>query len=145
MRRYPVEPLVEFSRLPLDQFRRRVSCSGSTWVDVRERGLTIDVADRWAVKLGIHAVNIWPEMLDDLIEAVHVPCAAPDCPVTFLPPELGKGQKARRYCSRRCQIRTNARRRYQEDAETRERRKAMSNRYRAEVRALREKREAIAS
>lgn len=108
MKRYPVEPLVAFSGLGLDEFRRRLSISGTTWVDVRENGVSPDRADRWAVKLGVDAYVVWPEMLDDVIQEASRECAAPDCTETFVPafPERRK----RLYCSRRCKSRISKRR-----------------------------------
>lgn len=107
-KRYPVEPLVAFARIPLDDMLRRLSCSGSVWLDAKERGITAERADHWAVKLGIHAANIWPELLDDQIQETSRMCAANDCMETFLPADPER--RKRLYCSRRCMSRMGKRR-----------------------------------
>jgi hypothetical protein len=137
---YALADLIERSGLTSAAAMRACRVSGAQWNLYEEKGLTLDQADRLACRLGLPAVTIWPSMVDDLIEAHQVECAAPDCPVRFDPQDGSK--KPRRYCSRACQLRTNARRRYQEDPQDRERRKASRRRYRAEIKALQEKRRA---
>jgi lambda repressor-like predicted transcriptional regulator len=105
-RRYPLEPLAAAAGVSVAALGRLLGVSGSTWKLARDRGVLERVADRYAVKLGLHPLEVWPEMFD-LIEEERL--------------------------ERRRQIaRESARRRYHEDPAVRERRKQAAARWRAE-------------
>lgn len=108
----------------------------------RLNGLTEQAAERVAHALGLLDIEVWPELLEEAIEEATVKCEADDCPEKFVPPATAWGQKRKRFCSRTCQIRSNHRRRYQENAEARERKKAKVRAYKAEVRTLKARRRA---
>ena len=129
MKRYPVQPLLDACGLTLNAFIRThmPSINGTYYRKARDEGLTADAADRWATRVGLHPFNVWPEMVEDSIEAAKVTCAAEDCDTRFLPSN-GK----HRFCSHRCSARESSRRRYRENAEVRERRKAWAKQWRAE-------------
>lgn len=114
--------------------------SGSTEQQYRGAGMSREVAERRALKAGFHPYEVWPSMLDDDIADQEQVCAAPDCPVRFVPPPTGLGQKRRHYCCRTCQQRTNARRSYQTNEATRRRRQEASRRYKHEIAELRSRR-----
>lgn len=67
-RRYSLEPLALASGIPLPKLGRRLGMSGSTWQDARDRGVGEKAADRYAVRLGLHAANVWPELIDHALE-----------------------------------------------------------------------------
>lgn len=67
MTRYPLRPLLSASGLSYDDARRRVGASGSDWARAMREGLSEAKADRWAVRLGRLAYEVWPEMVDDAI------------------------------------------------------------------------------
>lgn len=80
---YPAQPLIDAAREPNDYtLMHRLGISGYTLVTARAEGLTEVQADTWAVRLGWHPSNIWPnewwdhapawtdEELDAALEAV---------------------------------------------------------------------------
>jgi hypothetical protein len=140
-RRYPFARLAGVMGLTEPEACRALGISGTTEQQYRRDGLSEKVADRMAAKAGHVVWTIWPEWLDDSIEALTVKCAAPDCPVTFVAPVPGHQQKPRKFCCRTCQQRTNARDAYRNNPADRERRKSDARRYKAETRAARERRE----
>jgi hypothetical protein len=90
-----------------------------------QHGITLEQAERFADRIQIHPYELWPEMADHIVEAMTKVCVADGCNETFEPKT-----KRRLYCSPRCRDRRAkanwARRRYQTDAEFRERRKAQA-------------------
>lgn len=130
--RYPLDALAEAMRLSVNQACKALGVSGSTMQDYRQRGLTEKVADRLAVKAGLVAYEVWPEMVDHHIEACSVECADEKCGERFVPEK-----RSQRYCSPRCRerrkAREKARRRYRDDAAFREAQKARVASYRDEV------------
>lgn len=138
--KYPFTPLAVAMGMTEAAAAGALGISGSTEQEYRRDGMSELVAERRAVQVGLVPYDVWPEMLEVSIGDLFVECAAPDCTERFDPQAWST--KRRRYCSRTCQQRTNARRRYQEDPATRERRKAFTRRYKAEVRAMLERRAA---
>lgn len=67
-RRYPLEPLAAAMGVPLSSLGRLLGMSGSTWKQSRDDGVTELVADRLAVKAGLHPFVVWPEMVDHQVE-----------------------------------------------------------------------------
>ena len=126
-RRYPVEPLCALMRLAPSTALVRLGVSGSTMQKYRDEGVSARVADRLAVRAGYHPAEVWPEWVDEQIEATKVECAAEDCAERFLP-----SNAKHRYCSGRCRARISSRRRTQVP-EVRQRRAERRRRYYAEV------------
>ena len=145
MRRYPMEPLLEATGWTLSQAAQQLGIGGPEYRRYADEGMSREVAERKALKAGFHPYEVWPNMADDDADDVTVKCAAEDCPVMFIPPATGPGQKRRLYHDRNCQTRWNAKLRYQTVPEVRERRKAAAQRYKAEVRAIAERRQRKAS
>jgi predicted sulfurtransferase len=96
-------------------------------------GLSEAKADRWAVRLGRLAYEVWPEMVDEAIAELEQECAAPDCTERFVAPPKAWNK---RYCSSRCCSRESMR----AFRRTRKGREA-NRRYRREVMELRRRRE----
>lgn len=145
MIRYPIEPLLEAMGVSWSQAAQQLGIGGPEYRRYRDEGMTRDTAERKALKAGFHPYEVWPDMADHDAEAVTVECAADDCPVRFIPPPTGPGQKRRLYHDRNCQTRWNAKVRYQTVPEVRERRKEAARRYKAEARAIVERRQKRAS
>jgi hypothetical protein len=97
-RRYPLEALVEASGLTEAALGRAVGLSGSTLGKARRHGLREDAADRYAVRAGLHPLEVWTDF-------GQVPCA--ECDGLFAPT-----RKGHRFCSRLCADRLRSRERY---------------------------------
>lgn len=64
--RYPLDPLLDALGLrSLNQAAARIGVSGATLYEYRDRGLTAHVADRLAVKAGLHPAMVWPSWVED--------------------------------------------------------------------------------
>lgn len=130
--RYPLEPLASAMGETVAAACRLLGVSGSVQQEYRRRGVTERVADRLAVRAGLHAYEVWPEMVDHHIAACSIECADERCSELFLPVNGNQ-----RFCSERCQKRANGRRyvrrRYQSDPEFAEARREDSRRRRAEA------------
>lgn len=118
-RRYPLADLVEATGLTEAAVSRMVGLSGSTLKLARERGLTADAADRYAVRAGFSPLEVWHDYGMTL-------CA--ECEEGFAP-----FRSSQRFCGRRCRERNGARRRYQTRPEVAERMRAKSAAYYAEA------------
>ena len=62
----PLHPLLDKTGLTVTGLSRRVACNGSR---VREAdtlmpcgGLTVWEADRWAIRCGLHPIDVWPDL-----------------------------------------------------------------------------------
>lgn len=66
-RRYPLAALVAASGLTERDLSRVVAMSGSALKAARERGLSSDAADRYAVRAGLHPGEVWPSWTQDQI------------------------------------------------------------------------------
>lgn len=122
--RYPLADLVRASGLSEAALARKVRLAGSTLKLARERGLTEAAADRYAVRAGLHPLEVWPEMVDE----AYRPCAAVGCERRFIPTRKGHV-----YCSRNCRDRVSERLRYHRDPAHAARKRAARRRYYQEV------------
>lgn len=105
-RRYPFAALATAMGVSENQAGRLLKLSGEARAKYRRHGMTEEVADRMAVKAGMHPFEVWPEMADDWLAEVE--CAADDCTERF-----PFSPYNRRFCSRRCRTRVHARLRRQ--------------------------------
>jgi len=103
--RYSLEPIAALLEVPLSSLGRRLNLSGSTWKEYRDRGVSEKVADRLAVKVGVHPHTLWPEMLDHALADV----------------DKAEEERRKKVNARKAAA---ARRKYAEDAEFRARRLA---------------------
>lgn len=105
---YPLTPLMSAAGIrSMVELRMSFPMSGQQYRQVLDRGLTELQADRWAVRLGLVAAEVWPELVDHGIADAEIVCASSDCATRFVPRDL-RGQQ--RYCSARCRHRERARR-----------------------------------
>lgn len=129
MKRYPLDALVDALGLSEAGVARLVGLSGSTLKRARENGFVEEAADRYAVRAGLLPWLVWSDWLDDL----EVECAERSCTNRFVP-----SRGSHRFCSKRCKQRVAkrnyVRRRYQSDAEFRDREKRRTQAYREEAR-----------
>jgi hypothetical protein len=70
-RLYSLEPLADALGCTLGQLGRRLGVSGSTWQQYRSEGVSELVADRLAVKAGLHPALVWPELVEFAITEVE--------------------------------------------------------------------------
>lgn len=124
--RYPFADLANAMGLSENAACRALNVSGSTQQDYRSRGLSERVADRLAVKAGLHPFEVWP----DMIAEANAECA--ECGASFVPTRKGHV-----YCGGNCSRRRLARIKYQSDPEHRERHLEGVRVYRAESRRAR--------
>lgn len=103
-KRYPIDPLFKAMLMTPNAAAELLKLSGSTYQDYRARGVTIDTGERLASRVGFHFTEIWPEMMDDIIEAETIPC--PGCGTGFIPLYVDQ-----RYCEPRCANTAGVRRR----------------------------------
>ena len=117
---YPLEPLAEALGIERSALARRLGISGSTWKQYRDQGVTEKVADRLAVRAGLHPSEVWPEIVDEWISASSGVC--PECGESFV-----KTRSSHRFCSDSCRRRPAQRRyynrKYQTDPEFRQKEK----------------------
>lgn len=99
---------------------RACKIGGAQYQKYRDEGMSREVAERMALKLGFHPYEVWPHMVDDDVAASTRTCAARGCEETF---QLSlHGGPNRLYCSKRCKNRESRRRNYARNPEpTRER------------------------
>jgi hypothetical protein len=117
-RRYPLAPLMAATGIQsMKQLRDIFPMNGTTYRQVMDEGLATDQADRWAVRLGLHPWQVWPDWS-------HIECAATDCDATFIPK-----QAHQRFCGSTCSSRQRRRDRYDRDPEYREKRREEARRY----------------
>lgn len=111
MRRYPIEPLLELSRLPYSRIVGRVN--SEAWNAMRTTGLTPYMADKLAVKCGFHPSQVWPSWEADEFAELSAPCG--ECGEQFIP-----RRKGHVYCAKTCGDRARKRRQYHSDPAHRE-------------------------
>lgn len=131
MTRYAFSELARAMRMSEHAAAVVLGLSGSTEQDYRRRGMTERVADRLAVKVGLHPFEVWPEMVELHIAAEVRECAADGCTGTFLL-HTGRGGQNRRYCSDTCRAR-EVKRRQSSDPHVRAREAARQAAYRASL------------
>jgi endogenous inhibitor of DNA gyrase (YacG/DUF329 family) len=137
-RRYPLDALLSAMGMTLSAAQPILGLNGPDWRRYSDEGMTREVADRKAVKAGLHPYEVWPEMADHDLEDVSRPCA--DCGKSFI-----VNRDWQRFCSTECRQRLHkrnwARNKYRTDPEYRRRRIEQAARYEAEVRSLRDARQ----
>lgn len=126
MKRYPLEPLFAAMRATPNTACAFLGLSGTTQQQYRRDGVTERVADRLAVKAGLMAYEVWPEMIDDAIATIERDCARHDCTQLFVPSRADQ-----RYCTPRCAVLTRQRR-YRTDPRGAEAARRSAARYYAE-------------
>lgn len=104
VRRWPLQDLLDATRLTRGQLSTVVKAGGSTVLVAAEEGLTDWQAESWAERCGWHPWNVWPGMADEAVAAVERCCAASDCSEWFVP-----GAPHHRFCSEACQARERRR------------------------------------
>jgi hypothetical protein len=112
--------------------------NGSREYQYRRDGVSDTVAERFALRVGLHPFTVWPEMADARIGELERACE--DCGAKFIPYRASRD----RYCSRDCGRRARQRKRYARLSKSKAFRVAERERqrqYRADVRAIRERRE----
>jgi hypothetical protein len=95
VKRYPIEPLCVAMCMTPNTAMIRLGVSGSTQQKYREEGVNDKTAELLALRAGFHPFEIWPELAEDRLAAMHVKCE--DCGAEFLPT-----RKGHRFCSNRC-------------------------------------------
>lgn len=137
---FPLQPLADRHGVTLAALGRHLGVSGTTWKRYRDLGVSRDVADRLAGRLGLHPAEVWPEWIED----ASVECALDLCEVRFVPIS-----KNHRFCSPqhrdRAKVGERARRnaeRYRTDPAFREKVKAARRAFYAENAAYEKRREA---
>ena len=99
---YPLGPLIQMMGVTNRQAGEFLNLNGRYYRKYATEGLSRDVAERYASKMGLHPYEVWPEMQDEdeLIRALPE-CAAHGCENPVTPPRRGR----RIYCSKRCKQR----------------------------------------
>lgn len=71
MIRYPLEALRDAMGAPsLNAMGQQLGVAGTTLHDYRDRGLTSKVADRLAIRAGLHPALVWDTWIDDSLTVV---------------------------------------------------------------------------
>lgn len=85
-RRYPLADLAEAMRESYNQACERLGIGGAerNRIDA-DGGLSLDRAERIALKAGLHPWNVWPEMVDHLMEDEGAVRTCTVCGDTFRP------------------------------------------------------------
>jgi hypothetical protein len=68
--RLPLDPLLRATRMTPTELRNAVNTFSANITRAQRDGLSVEVADRWAVRLNLHPVEVWDEQW---IEALAVP------------------------------------------------------------------------
>lgn len=113
-RTYPIEPLLEATGMTMSQLAQALGIGGPEYRRYRDEGMTRDVAERKALKAGLHPYEVWLDMADNDLHDAERECAAPDCSNRFVPHPMAP---RRRWCSSTCKSRTWAREAYTRDPE----------------------------
>lgn len=138
MTRYSYDPVASFLGGTVGTQAELLGVAKRTVQRYANKGLTREQAEDVADRFGLHVYELWPDMREGDLERWAVDCEASDCPVRFVPPPTGRGQKRKRYCSRTCQVRTN-RRRLRENPVQRERDNEVARQYKAWLRERRKR------
>jgi hypothetical protein len=147
--RYPIAPLLALMSGTPREALARLKVSGSTQQEYLTRGVSELVADRLAIRAGLHPYVVWPEMVDavevtgptTLEEEQQVECASPRCSTRFVP-----SRKGHVYCRPRCGANVRQapwqKERYWSNPDHKEKRKADSRAYYADTAAYQRARKA---
>lgn len=101
-KRYPLAALASAVGLSEHALCVRLGISGTTMQVLRRDGVSELQADRYAVRLNLHAYSVWPEMIDEAAEETSRVC---ECGERFYP-----RTKRHLFCSPRCRRRVKMRR-----------------------------------
>lgn len=88
MRTFPLAPLVAAVNArygaPVDVVRLARLLGVDRWrvYDARAFGLSVDLADKWAIAIGLHPLEVWPDFHADID-----PERVPEVPVHLFEPE----------------------------------------------------------
>ena len=80
-RRFPLEPLAEAMRSTVDDMVADWPLTPHARGAARRLGITLDQAEEFATRAGLHTLTVWPDLYDHLL----IPCADPKCPNRFIP------------------------------------------------------------
>lgn len=70
--RYPLQPLLDTAGLNASHSVKALGLGGPEYRKYRDEGMTREVAERKALRVGLHPYEVWPEMVEhDLLEAQH--------------------------------------------------------------------------
>lgn len=61
-KRYPLQCLLEETGLTEREMRHLANCSSLVWREAKEGGCTLSQADRWAMRAGVMAEWVWPNL-----------------------------------------------------------------------------------
>ena len=104
-----------------------------------EEFLSVDLADRLAVRAGFHPAEVWPSWWDDQAASVGMQCK--ECGESFI-----QGRSDQVYCSMACKHRRKSRlrmrRKWESDPAWMEKERERKRRYKAEIRQLAARRSA---
>lgn len=67
--RYPLDDLIRAMRVSLSQATQQLGVGGPEYRKYRTHGMTRDVAERKALKVGFHPYEVWPEMVEQDYES----------------------------------------------------------------------------
>jgi lambda repressor-like predicted transcriptional regulator len=126
--RYPLEPFFKLTGWTMRQVSIASGTSHPNATEYRarvERGVTALVADRLAIKAGLHPAEIWPTWWDDTPPSPGKPCE--ECGTEFQPTRAGH-----RYCRKTCS-QVAAQRRRRQTPEGRELTRANRRRFYAQT------------
>lgn len=101
---YPFSALAEAIGESETQTFWLLRVNGARRAGILEHGIDIDQAERWALKLGLHPYEVWPQMAAEAAYAGTEPCKA--CGEPFVPTN-----RRHVYCSDTCKHRIASRRR----------------------------------
>lgn len=133
MSRYRLQELAKLAGLSKSQMQQTISVGGRDWSTYWNDGVSWKVADRAANRCGFHPAEVWPEWVEEALEALSRHCS--ECGRRFVP-----AQSNHRFCTAPCRERwwgrESKRRQWQRlDAEAKERRLQQMRDYRRECAA----------
>lgn len=117
MRRYPLEPLLAALGKTLSGAQHELGIGGPEYRRYRDEGMSRDVAERKAMKAGLHPYEVWHDMADHDADDLTRECEADGCDRSFMPHPRGGGR--RRFCSNACWERDRRARETPEEREAR--------------------------
>lgn len=138
LRRYPLQPLLDMAGLNASHSVKALGLGGPEYRKYRSEGMAREVAERKALRVGLHPYEVWPDMVEHDLPSLE--CEADDCTERFDIPPFGRGGKGKRFCSETCRSRMKNRRRRQDDA-VRAQDRARQRAYDAYLRERRRERE----
>jgi hypothetical protein len=131
--RYSLHDLCVAAGITIGEAPRVLAFGGAEYARWRDEGMTREVAERKALKVGLPPYSVWPEMVDHDLGLLPV-CEADHCEERFVP-AIVSGPKRQRFCSARCRKRMRMRR-YRSKPGVPAQMAAYQRRYRTEVAEL---------